>query len=75
MRNIIETRTDLFKKSIDELEINLNSRNEMPATLLGLRELYRDPISCTAVLTELEKLLPSETNRNVGRPRMDLWHI
>lgn len=75
MRKLIDIQTDLFKKSIDELKIDLDSRDEMPATLLGLRELYRDPISCSSVLRELEKLMPNNVDRSTGRSGMDMWHI
>lgn len=75
MRKIVKTQTDMFTKSIEDIKIDLNSRDEMPATLVGLREIYRDTKACITILNQLKKIMPSDIDMNRGRPGMDLWHI
>ncbi len=75
MRKIVKTQTEMFSKSIEDIKIDLNSRDEMPAILVGLREIYRDTTSCILILNQLKKFIPSNIDMNLGRPGMDLWHI
>ncbi len=75
MRNIIKIQTEMFIDSIEEIELDLYSRDEMPQILMGIKSLYSDSHICISILNELEKMLPSEVNYNLGRPGMDLWNI
>ncbi len=75
MRNIVEIRTNMFTKIIEEIEIDLNSRDEIPIILQGLQALYRDEESRVKLVTHLETLLPKEVNQNRGRPGMNVWQI
>jgi len=68
MRKIIKTQTDMFSNSFEDIKIDLNSRDEMPAILVGLREIYRDVTACISVLNQLQKFIPSNVNMTRGRP-------
>ncbi len=75
MRNIVKTQTEMFCNSIEEIEIDLNSRDEMPAILRGLQELYCDAPTFSIIMNYLKHLIPSEISIDHGRPGMELWHI
>lgn len=75
MRKIVKTQTDMFTNNIEDIKIDTNSRDEMPAILVGLREIYRDTHTCITILHQLQKFIPTNVDINRGRPGMDLWHI
>lgn len=75
MRNIIKIQTDMFINSIEEIELDTHSRDEMPQILMGIKSLYSDSKIYISILNELKKMLPSKINYTLGRPGMDLWHI
>ena len=75
MRKIVKTQTDMFINCIEEIKIDTNSRDEMPAILKGLQELYRNSFVRSMILILLQKILPSNVDITRGRPGMDLWHI
>ncbi len=75
MRNIVKTQTNMFTKVIEEIEIDLNSRDEIPMILQGIQALYGDEQSRTKLFALLKDLFPNRVSLNHGRPGMNLWQI
>ena len=75
MRKVIEPQRKLGQVDISAIEFDLQSRDEIPRLLMGLRYIY-----CTAdvrkkVFRILEKMIRPQTDRDNGRPGMQLWTI
>jgi len=60
---------------IDQIKIDMRSRDEIPKLLLGLQHIYCNPELRRGVFTVLETMVPQKTNAKTGRPGMDLWKI
>jgi len=75
MRKVIENQRVLGSVDISKLEIDLRSRDEMPKLLLGLQHIYCTDEVREAVFKILEDMVPSGTDKNNGRPGMELWKI
>ncbi len=74
MRELIEREPRLGVTAIDQLEINVHSRDDIPQILLGLQSLYCDPGAREAVFEALRTVMPEDTSWEVGRPGMPLWN-
>ncbi|MDH3347124.1 MAG: ISNCY family transposase [Desulfobulbaceae bacterium] len=75
MRHTRHPQLKLGELPISQIEIDLNSRDDIPPLLLGLQHIY-----CTVELRQkifaiLEKKILPTINKNNGRPGMDLWKI
>ena len=58
---------------IEEIEINLDSRHELPKILLGLQTLYcNEPLRQRLHQLLQDEVLPA-VDLNNGRPAMGLW--
>ena len=73
MRYVENPQRQLGQDDILEVELDLKSRDDVPALLLGLQHLYR---TRREELFELlnARILP-DSDRTVGRPGMDLWRV
>ena len=73
MRYVENPQRQLGQDDILEVELDLKSRDDVPALLLGLQHLYR---TRREELFELlnARILP-DSDRAVGRPGMDLWRV
>ena len=61
---------------ISNLEFDLRSRDDIPWILIGLQHLYCDlPVRKALFQLLEERLLPSDVDKNNGRPGMPLWAI
>jgi len=60
---------------IDKINIDLRARDEIPKLLLGLQFVYCDKSLREKVFEILEKLIKPDTDKNNGRPGMELWKI
>ncbi len=60
---------------IEEIQIDVKSRDDIPAILLGLQELYLNESLRTAIFELLEERFGEDCNLGVGRPGMELWTI
>ncbi len=73
MRELIERDLRLGVTAIEQLEIDVHSRDDIPQILLGLQSLYCDPVARDALFEVLGTVMPEETSWEVGRPGMPLW--
>ncbi len=75
MRKVIQKQRVLGSIDISKIEIDLRSRDEMPKLLLGLQYIYCTDEIREEVFEILESMIPSGTDKNNGRPGMELWKI
>ena len=60
---------------ISKIEFDMQSRDEIPELLMGLREIYCNQKVRRQVFNVLQDLIPEGTDPNNGRKGMDLWKI
>lgn len=75
MRQNMKSQLCLGNSSIEKLQIDLKSRDDIPALLIGLKYIYLNPELREKVLTVLEKSISETVSLEHGRPGMDLWRI
>jgi len=75
MRKVTQAQRKLGQIDISKIEIDLRSRDEMPKILLGLQYIYCTDEIREEVFKILEAMIPSGTDKNNGRPGMELWKI
>ena len=75
MREVQKQQMDLGAVGIADIELDLKSRDDIPAILLGLQHLYSNQETRTALFSLLEEHIGPGTDRHVGRPGMALWRI
>lgn len=69
------TRQPIEEMSIDKVELELNSRDDIPQILRGLQYIFLTPALRQEVFNILNGIFPSELDLNNGRPGMDMWSI
>ena len=72
MRKRFEPVLKLDATPINEVEINLKSRHQLPQLLLGLQHIFTDAELNAEIFEIMEQSIVLETN---GRPGMNLWEI
>ena len=75
MRKVIEPQMEIGEIAIADIPIDLQSRDEIPKVLIGLKELYYDRSLRMKVFEALKDLVPEEVNPDKGRRGMNLWTI
>jgi len=70
-----KTRKPAEEMQIDQVNLDSNSRDDIPQVLRGLQYLFLNPILLEQVLKILDSLFPKEIDLNNGRPGMDRWSI
>ena len=75
MRNKFIPQISLGCVPIPHIEIDLNSRDDIPKILLGLQYLDQDTKKRDAALAQIEKDLGEKVNLNNGAPGMTFWQI
>ena len=75
MRDFEPFRWKSGEASIAEIQLDPTSRDDIPQLLRGLQHLYMTDALRKAVFQILDRMLPSEIDRNTGRPGMVLWRI
>ena len=60
---------------ISDVNIELNTRDEIPQLLRGLQHLYTDTTLRSKIFKELWKMVPDDIDTENGRTGMDLWSI
>jgi len=70
MRNKFIPQISLGCVPIPHIEIDLNSRDDIPKILLGLQYLDQDTKKRDAALAQIEKDLGEKVNLNNGAPGM-----
>ena len=75
MRNLLlSPQLTLGQSSIDDIKIDINSRDDIPRILLGLQSVYKDQATRQAIETTLASVL-SDRQMNKGRKGMDMWRV
>lgn len=75
MRKIFDPQLTFGQTPIDQIKIDIKSRDEIPKILLGLQHIYCTPELRRKIFNVLETMVPQKTNAKTGRPGMDLWKI
>ena len=70
-----KTRKPIDEMQIDQVQLDANSRDDIPQLLKGLQYIFLNPMLLEQVLKILDGLFPKEIDLNNGRPRMDMWSI
>lgn len=75
LRKIFDPQLTFGQTPIDQIKIDIKSRDEIPKLLLGLQHIYCTPELRRKFFNVLETMVPQKTNAKTGRPGMDLWKI
>ena len=75
MRQTRKSQLALGEARIEDIKLDHKSRDDIPAVLLGLQHLYSHEETREKLFSLLEEHILPGTNRNVGRPGMELWRI
>ncbi len=75
MRKTFEPQLTFGQTPIDQIKIDMRSRDEIPKFLLGLQYIYCNPELRQEVFNILKNMIPEHTNSKTGRPGMNLWKI
>ena len=75
MRQTRKPQLALGEARIEDIKLDHKSRDDIPAVLLGLQHLYSHEQTREKLFSLLEEHILPGTNRNVGRPGMELWRI
>ena len=75
MRQTRKPQLALGEARIEDIKLDHKSRDDIPAVLLGLQHLYSHEETREKLFSLLEEYILPGTNRNVGRPGMELWRI
>ncbi len=75
MRQPFNPQLQFGQVPIENIRIDLKSRDDIPQLLLGLQHIYIHKNIFTQVLDIMEKGILADKDKEVGRPGMDLWKI
>ena len=75
MRVVQNSQMRLGELAIAEIRIDPRSRDDIPAVLRGLQEIYTHNEKREQLFALLEESLTSKTRHTTGRPGMHLWRI
>ena len=75
MRSVLSLQPQLGASDIGAIQLDPQSRDDIPAVLQGLQYVYCDPACRAELFALLEQHVLPGTDRSVGRPGMDLWQV
>ena len=75
MRSVLSLQPQLGASDIGDIQIDPQSRDDIPAVLKGLQCVYCDPARRAELFALLERQVQPGTDRSIGRPGMDLWQV
>ena len=75
MRTVKNPQLQLGGTTIENIKIDLKSRDDIPPLLLGLQYIYTHVELRDKVFEILEQKIKPDTDNNNGRPGMELWKI
>jgi hypothetical protein len=75
MRKIVQEQMKIGEIDISAIDIELDSRDEIPQLLRGLQYLYSNTALRNKISRELWMMIPDNVDRRNGRLGMDLWNI
>ena len=70
-----EERESVFTVPVDKIEIGLNSRDDIPAILVGLQRLYLNTEIREQILKLMEEHVAVDCDHGTGRPGMNWWRL
>ena len=65
----------LGEVGIEDIPLDLKSRDDIPALLLGLQDLYSDETFRPRLFALLDEHILPGIDKSVGRPGMEMWRI
>jgi hypothetical protein len=74
MRKVIDLQMEFWETDIADIELDLESRDEIPKLLMGLQYIYRTRSIRKRVFKILKRIVPKKSHET-GRPGMNLWKI
>ena len=75
MRKVIGLRYPLGSVPIKDIELDAESRDDIPAILIGLQAVYRNEATREELFRLLDEHVLPDRRRDTGRLGMDLWAI
>ena len=75
MRHARNPQMELGEVRIEDIKLDLKSRDDIPALLLGLQHLYGDDDTRTRLFALLEEHILPGVDRAVGHPGMEMRRI
>lgn len=75
MRVVKNPQMQFGEVAISEIKFDPKSRDDIPQILKGLQFIYTNTVTREEIFKLLEKNISPKTNKNNGRPGMDLWKI
>lgn len=75
MRKIIPEQIQMGEIDVSQINIELDSRDEIPQLLRGLQHIYSNESLRNKVFKLLWEIVPKDINVNTGRNGMSLWRI
>ena len=75
MRNLRNPRLERGEVRIEDIELDIKSRDNIPALLIGLQYLYSREALRDRLFALMDKYILPGVNRKVGRPGMAMWSI
>ena len=75
MRNLRNPQLECGEVRIEDIELDIKSRDDIPALLIGLQYLYSQEALRDRILAIMDECILPGVNRKVGRPGMAMWSI
>ena len=75
MRKVESAQIELGATDICEVQIDVKSRDDTPALLIGLKHIYTTRALRSRVFELLEQQVNPGARKDTGRPGMELWRI
>ncbi|MCP4097522.1 MAG: ISNCY family transposase [Planctomycetaceae bacterium] len=75
MRKIIEPQMEIGQVHIEDIEFDLQSRDEITHLLIGFQAIFTDIETRNKIFAILDEMIPGHIDRKNGRPGMPLWTI
>ena len=75
MRNLRNPKLERGEVRIEDIELDIKSRDDIPAILIGLQYLYSQKALRDRLFALMDKYILPGVNRKVGRPGMAMWNI
>ena len=75
MRKLRNRQLELGEIRIEDIKLNLKSRDDVPALLFGLQYLYSQEALRDRLFALMNECILPGVSKKVGRPGMDMWSI
>ena len=75
MRNLRNPQLERGEVRIEDIELDIKCRDDVPALLIGLQYLYSQEALRDRLFALMDEYILPGVNRKVGRPGMAMWSI